>query len=82
MQLQHDAFPMQELYDLEPDIQLIDATDSRMFEVLKTEHGIEYALLLPLMDSGRMIGSLHLGLQDDPWWLVKRMRAWWRIWRR
>ena len=65
LQLQHDAFPMQELYDLEPDIQLIDATDSRMFEVLKTEHGIEYALLLPLMDSGRMIGSLHLGLQDE-----------------
>jgi len=65
LQLQRDAFPMQELYDLEPDIALIDATDSRMFEVLKTEHGIEYALLMPLLDSGRMIGSLHLGLQDD-----------------
>jgi diguanylate cyclase (GGDEF)-like protein len=56
---------MQELYDLEPDIVLIDATDSRMFEVLKSEHGIDYALLMPLTDAGRMIGSLHLGLQDD-----------------
>ncbi len=65
LQLLHDAFPMQELYDLEPDIILIDATDSRMFEVLKSEHGIDYALLMPLMDTGRMIGSLHLGLQDD-----------------
>ncbi len=65
LQLHLDAFPMQELYDLEPDIVLIDATDSRMFEVLKTEHGIDYALLLPLTDAGRMIGSLHLGLQDD-----------------
>ncbi|HDY82584.1 MAG TPA: diguanylate cyclase [Halieaceae bacterium] len=65
LQLLHDAFPMQELYDLEPDIVLIDATDSRMFEVLKSEHGIDYALLMPLMDAGRMIGSLHLGLQDD-----------------
>jgi len=65
LQLLHDAFPMQELYDLEPDIILIDATDSRMFEVLKSEHGIDYALLMPLMDAGRMIGSLHLGLQDD-----------------
>jgi diguanylate cyclase (GGDEF)-like protein len=65
LQLMHDAFPMQELYDLEPDIALVDATDSRMFEVLKAEHGIDYALLMPLMDSGRMIGSLHLGLQDD-----------------
>ncbi len=61
----NDVFPMQELYELEPDIALIDATDSRMFQVLKSEHGIEYALLMPLLDSGRMIGSLHLGLQDD-----------------
>jgi len=65
LQLQHDVYPMQELYDLEPDIVLIDATDSRMFEVLKSEHGIDYALLLPLTDAGRMIGSLHLGLEDD-----------------
>jgi hypothetical protein len=65
LQILSDVFPMQELYDLEPDIALIDATDSRMFQVLKSEHGIDYALLLPLLDSGRIIGSLHLGLQDD-----------------
>jgi diguanylate cyclase (GGDEF)-like protein len=65
LQLLHDAFDMQELYGLEPDIEMIDATDSRMFEVLKSEHGIDYALLLPLMDSGRLIGSLHLGVQED-----------------
>lgn len=65
LQLHEDAFTMQELYALEPDIELIDATDSRMFEVLKSERGIDYALLMPLTDSGRMIGSLHLGLQDD-----------------
>ncbi|MEP5566872.1 MAG: GGDEF domain-containing protein [Halioglobus sp.] len=65
LQLQQDAFDMQELYGLEPDIEIIDATDSRMFEVLKSEHGIDYALLLPLMDSGRLIGSLHLGMQED-----------------
>ena len=65
LQLHQDVYPMQELYDLEPDIVLIDATDSRMFEVLKAEHGIDYALLMPLTDAGRMIGSLHLGLQED-----------------
>jgi diguanylate cyclase (GGDEF)-like protein len=65
LQLLNDVFPIQELYELEPDIALIDATDSRMFEILKSEHGVEYALLMPLMDSGRLIGSLHLGLQDD-----------------
>lgn len=65
LQLLQDVFPMLELYEIEPDIALIDATDSRMFQVLKSEHGIDYALLMPLMDSGRLIGSLHLGLQDD-----------------
>jgi len=65
LQLLNDAFPMQELYELEPDVALIDATDSRMFGILKSEHGIDYAMLMPLMDSGRLIGSLHLGLQGD-----------------
>jgi len=64
LQLHNDVFDMQELYDLEPDISLVDATDSRMFEVLKTDHGVEYALLMPLMDSGRLMGSYHCGLMD------------------
>ncbi|QFU75011.1 diguanylate cyclase [Halioglobus maricola] len=65
LQIHHDAFALQELYDLEPDVELIDATDSRMFEVLKSEHGIDYALMMPLMESGRLIGSLHLGIQEE-----------------
>ena len=65
LQLHRDAFTIQELYELEPDIQLIDATDSRMFEVLKSEHGIDQALLLPLLDGGRLIGSLHLGIHEE-----------------
>lgn len=64
LQLHPDSFEMQELYDLEPDVELIEATDSRMFEVLKSEQGIDYALLLPLTDAGRMIGSLHVGLAE------------------
>lgn len=64
LQLRSEVFSMQELYDIEPDILLIDATDSRMFEVLKTDHGIDHAILLPLMDSGRLIGSFHCGLTD------------------
>ncbi len=65
LQLHSDVFDMQELYDLEPDITLVDATDSRMFEVLKTDRGVEYALLMPLLDSGRVMGSYHCGLMDD-----------------
>jgi diguanylate cyclase (GGDEF)-like protein len=64
MQLLDDVYSMQELYDLEPDVVLVDATDSRMFEVLKSEHGIDAALLMPLTEGGRMIGSLHMGLQE------------------
>lgn len=64
LQLRNEVFTMQELYDIEPDILLIDATDSRMFEVLKTDHGIDHALLMPLMDSGRLIGSFHCGITD------------------
>ena len=62
--LQHDVFEMQELYDLEPDIAVIDATDLRMFEVLKADQGVDYALLMPLMDSGRLMGSYHCGMAD------------------
>jgi diguanylate cyclase (GGDEF)-like protein len=65
LQLHQDAFIMQELYELEPDVELLTPTDSRMFEVLKSEQNIDYALLMPLTDGGRMIGSLHMGLQDD-----------------
>lgn len=65
LQLHRDAFDMQELYGLEPDLELVNATDSRMFEVLKSEHGIDYALLLPLTESGRLFGSLHIGITDD-----------------
>ncbi len=65
LQLISDVYEMQELYSLEPDVAIIDATDSRMFEILQSEHGIDHALLLPLMNSGRLIGSLHLGIQDE-----------------
>ncbi len=62
--LHHDVFDMQELYDLEPDIVFVDATDPRMFEVLKSDHGVDHALLMPLMDSGRLMGSYHCGMTD------------------
>ena len=64
LQLRDELFSMQELYDIEPDIALIDATDSRMFEVLKTDHGIDHAVLMPMMDAGRLIGSFHCGMSD------------------
>jgi diguanylate cyclase (GGDEF)-like protein len=64
LQLHEDAFAMQELYELEPDIVLLDATDSRMFEILKTDHGIDYCILMPIMDGGRLVGSFHVGAPE------------------
>ena len=64
LQLHEDAFSMQELYDLEPDVLLLDATDPRMFEILKSDHGIDHCMLMPLMDSGRLVGSFHVGAPE------------------
>jgi diguanylate cyclase (GGDEF)-like protein len=64
LQLHADIYTMQELYDVEPDVEIMDATDPRMFEILKAGHGIGQALLLPLTDGGRLIGSLHCGSDD------------------
>ncbi len=64
LQLHGDAFDMQELYDIEPDVLLIEATDPRMFGLLKSDPAVNEALLLPLMDAGRLIGSLHCGAAD------------------
>ncbi|GAB3286954.1 GGDEF domain-containing protein [Parahaliea aestuarii] len=64
LQLHGDVFAMQELYDLEPAVELVDAADTRMFEVLKSSHGIEQGLLVPLQDGGRVIGSFHCGIGE------------------
>jgi diguanylate cyclase (GGDEF)-like protein len=64
LQLLDDAFLMQELYDIEPDVVQLDAADPRMFEILKTEHGVDHCILLPLMDGGRLIGSFHVGAPE------------------
>ena len=65
LQLHQDIYDMQEMYDLEPDIVRVDATDTRRFEILKSDSQLSQAVLIPLMDSGRIIGSFHLGLEDD-----------------
>lgn len=64
LQLHSDVFVMQELYDLEPDVHMVDATDERMFEILKSHDQVEHALLLPLLDDGRLLGSLHCGMGE------------------
>ncbi|MBT4522882.1 MAG: diguanylate cyclase [Halieaceae bacterium] len=64
LQLYEELFSLQELYDVEPGLVKIDVTDTRMFEVLKTENGIDHAILMPLMDDRRLVGSFHCGYAD------------------
>jgi len=64
LQLHDDIFAIEELYGAEPDIVLLDATDSRMFEILKTDHGVDQCLALPIMDAGRLVGSFHVGAPE------------------
>lgn len=75
LQLLDDVFPIQELFELDPDVELVQATDSRMFDILKAEHGVDSALLVPLTEAGRVLGSLHLGLSEDPYELGEPDRA-------
>ena len=60
-----DVFEIEELYEIEPEVFIVDATDTRMFEVLKAEQGIDSALLIPLTEEGKLIGSLHLGMAES-----------------
>jgi diguanylate cyclase (GGDEF)-like protein len=66
LRLVQDVFDMQDLYDPEPDVAVIDATDPRMFELLKGERSVNAALLMPLLDAGRLVGSLHWGFDEMP----------------
>ena len=64
LQLHDDILAIQELYVPEPAIVMLDATDSRMFDILKTDQGIDHCILLPLMDSGKLVGSFHVGAPE------------------
>ena len=64
LQLHRTLLSSQELYELEPDVCCSPHRFTHV-QVLKSEQGIDYALLMPLTDSGRMIGGL-LGLGRHP----------------
>jgi diguanylate cyclase (GGDEF)-like protein len=72
LRLLQDVFEIEELYDLEPCVSMVGATDTRMFQVLKAEQGIDAALMIPLAEDGKLIGSLHLGMSDAPERLGKK----------
>lgn len=63
--MSNDSLFLQSLYTSTPDIEIIGFADERMFRVLAWNPSANGALLIPLLDSGRLIGSYHLGLAQE-----------------
>jgi diguanylate cyclase (GGDEF)-like protein len=64
LRLLRDVFDIQDLYDADPEVVSIEATDPRMFRLLESEAAVGAAVLMPLLESGRLVGSLHWGLEE------------------
>ena len=60
--LSNDSLALQSLYTSIPQIEVIGFADERMFRVLPWNPSANGAVLIPLVDDGRLVGSYHLGL--------------------
>jgi diguanylate cyclase (GGDEF)-like protein len=68
LQLFDDNYELNDLYHEETQVTFVDAADVRMFKLLKSEQQVDHVLVIPLKDSGVLIGSLHWGLKDGTLW--------------
>ena len=62
LSLSNDSLALQSLYTSIPQIEVIGFADERMFRVLPWNPSANGAVLIPLVDDGRLVGSYHLGL--------------------
>lgn len=63
--LSNDSLSLQSLYASRPQIEVIGFADERMFRVLPWNQSANGAVLIPLLDEGRLVGSYHLGLAQE-----------------
>jgi diguanylate cyclase (GGDEF)-like protein len=63
--LHKDSYALYELFDDSPAVAYLDLEDSRMFRLLSGERDASGAVLMPLMDGNRLIGTYLLGLVED-----------------
>lgn len=63
--LSNDSLSLQSLYASTPQIEIIGFADERMFRILPWNQSANGAVLIPLLDEGRLIGSYHLGLAQE-----------------
>lgn len=61
--LHEDSEALYRLYPDTPATALLDLQDERMFSILATDDRADGAVMIPLVDGSRLLGSYHLGLQ-------------------
>jgi len=63
--LSNDSLSLQSLYASSAQIEIIGFADERMFRVLPWNQSANGAVLIPLLDEGRLVGSYHIGLDQE-----------------
>lgn len=64
LSLERDSDALHQLYPDGPEIAFPNYDDSRMFQLLQGVDGLSSAVMLPLLDGNRLIGSFHLGFRE------------------
>lgn len=64
LRLKSDNYALYQLYPDVPDTALIDLDDGRMFSVLSGATSAVGAVIMPLFDGDRLVGSYHLALTE------------------
>ncbi len=65
LSLKSDSYALYQLYPDNPETTLIDLDDPRMFAVLPDAAKATGAVMMPLFDGNRLLGSYHLALVDQ-----------------
>lgn len=60
-----DSYPIYELYGHNPETLLLGLDDGRMFRVLPRAGSAQGAVMMPLFDGERLMGSYHLALSQS-----------------
>ncbi len=63
--LHRDSYALYQLYPDAPETSLLDLDNPRMFTLLSAANEAAGAVVMPLFDGNRLIGSYHLALLED-----------------
>ncbi|MFK8040743.1 GGDEF domain-containing protein [Congregibacter sp.] len=64
LSLKSDNYALYQLYPDLPDTSLIDLDDRRMFNILSGASNAAGAIMMPLFDGDRLVGSYHIALTE------------------